>query len=117
MRTLAVMNGKRLLLFLLSTYAALTVMLSFFGVTPALAGLSTVLGTTIFTSTVLGSSLLSTTTLVAAYNHALLVGQVAIGVSTIGFLFFTSCRIGDMDALTDNLPGLGRVGSRCRFHC
>jgi len=82
------MNGKKLFLLLLPTYAALTVMLSLFDVTPALTGLSTVLGTTIFSATVLGSSLLTTTKLVAAYNHALLIGQVAIGVSAIGFLFF-----------------------------
>ncbi len=87
------LRRRGVLLLILALYALLTLLCSTLAVTPALYGLSTVLGTTVLGTTVLGttvlgSTLLGTTSLVKAYTEAMALGQFAIGLTAIGLLIF-----------------------------
>lgn len=85
------MDDRKLLLSLFAIFLALTAVLSLFDVTPAIAGLSIAFGTdtgTKILGTVFFGSVLSVGPTSVAYGQVFTIGQVAVGVSAVGFLFF-----------------------------
>lgn len=80
-------NSKSLLL-LLFTYVSLALFTSLLAVNPTFYGLSTILGTTVLGTTVLGTTVMGTTSLLIVYGEALLSGQLAISLITIGMLTY-----------------------------
>jgi len=91
------MKLDKRLIALLGVYLVLIFVTGFFGVSPALSGLSTILGTVILGTTVLGttvlssvlgSSLLGTTTMTAIYGEALATAQLYVSLICIGLLVY-----------------------------
>jgi hypothetical protein len=84
------LDSRYILLPILIASLALTALLAIFNITPALTGLSGVSGTAMFGSgsgaSVIGSGL--STVAGAGYNQVIAFGQLAIGVSAVGLLFF-----------------------------
>jgi len=90
------MKLDKRLIALLGVYLALILVIGFIGVSPALSGLSTILGTVILGTTVLGTTVLSSvlgssllgTTMIAIYGEALATAQLYVSLICIGLLVY-----------------------------